>query len=316
MRISFIGAGKLARKRSEQLAGRNDVTILGYVGKGEARAKELAAVYKAKAYGCLADLLDDSPDGVVICTPCDTHSKLIDAALESGIHAFAEYPFAFKDAELSSLFSKATEKHLMVGIGCDHLETMTQLREFVAKLGTVFSAYHDGFFGTSSKEKWYWDFQQSGGTWMLWGIDQIASLCHLLGRVRSVHSKRTCAFGHDDLSEAVNAMLEFHSGAVGVIQTTIHAPGYFMSLRIVGSEGSIDCRHSAGGAPFVVKARGGKETSEIPVVGNGKRLDIDSWLDSIDSGKNCLMTPEDIAHWHLVAYACQESQKTGQTVRL
>jgi len=163
MRISFIGAGKLARKRSEQLAGRNDVTILGYVGKGEARARELAAVYQAKAYGC---------------------------------------------------------------------------------------------------------------------------------------------------------MLEFHSGAVGVIQTTIHAPGYFMSLRIVGSEGSIDCRHSAGGAPFVVKARGGKESSELPVVGNGKRLDIDSWLDSIDSGKNCLMTPEDIAHWHLVAYACQESQKTGQTVRL
>lgn len=316
MKISFIGAGKMARKRSEQLVGRKDVTILGYMGEGDTRAKELAGVYAAKAYSCLEDLLQDSPDGIVICTPCNTHLMFIEAALERGIHAFAEYPFAFNDAELSGLLRRATAKHLMVGIGCDHLESINQLREFIPKLGTIFSAYHDGFFGTSSKKKWFWDVQQSGGTWMLWGIDQIASVCHLLGRVTSVHSKRTCAFEHDDLSEAVNAILEFRSGAVGIIQTTIHAPGYFMSLRIVGSEGSIDCLHSAGGAPFVLRTKGVKESSEITVVQKGKRLDIDSWLDSIDSGKNCLMSLEDIAHWHLVAYACQKSQNTGQTVCL
>jgi predicted dehydrogenase len=223
---------------------------------------------------------------------------------------------AFTKAELAGIAAAASNRKLQVGVGCNHLETMSQLREAISELGTVFSAYHDGFFGTSSRRPWFWDFAQSGGIWMLWGIDQIASLVYLLGRAKSVTSKRTATFDRDDLSESVSAIIEFATGAVGVIQTTIHAPGYFMSLRIVGSEGSIDCLHSAGGAPFFHRRKGSKDQHEIPIVHRGKRLDVDSWLDSLATGQNHVMSLEDIVHWHDVAFACQESQATGRTIDL
>ena len=60
---------------------------------------------------------DGQIDAVAICTPVETHTKLVKSALESGKHVFVEKPFGHDLKECETLCQLAKDKKLIIVVG-------------------------------------------------------------------------------------------------------------------------------------------------------------------------------------------------------
>jgi predicted dehydrogenase len=60
---------------------------------------------------------DDQIDAVAICTPVETHTKLVRSAIEHGKHVFVEKPFGHDSIECESLCNLAQDRDLKIVVG-------------------------------------------------------------------------------------------------------------------------------------------------------------------------------------------------------
>ena len=303
----IIGSGRMGGKRAKQLLKMGQ-SVVATTGKTLTRARELASQIPQCTAVELDQLEKIEADAAVICSPVASHGDLVLQCLHRGWHTFAEYPLAHKKDDLARIADIATTKTLQVATGFDHLEAFRPLQEAQQDLGPILSASMDGFFGTSSREKWFWDPKESLHPWWLWGIDQVAALSWLHGPVRRVQVQSTAIYGKHALEETQHAMLAFKNGGVGIVATAIHAPRYHMDYRGVHQGGSIDFRHAPGGAPCLKYVAREKEAIEVPIPRKGKSTDLASWIDSIQTGTNTLMSLHEQLHWHAIILACLQAE--------
>ncbi len=94
--IGIIGCGKIAQIRHLPEYSENKFCkIIGLFDLNRDRAEELAAIYKAKAYRNIDELLaDDEIEAVSICTSNSTHAEISIQALNAGKHVLCEKPMA------------------------------------------------------------------------------------------------------------------------------------------------------------------------------------------------------------------------------
>ncbi|MGB1864428.1 MAG: inositol 2-dehydrogenase [Candidatus Puniceispirillum sp.] len=92
VRIAVLGAGRIGQVHARAIAG-HDAAILTAIADPIAAAADAIA----EQYGCDVRTIDeiavsDDVDGVIICTPTDTHADLIEQFARSGKAIFCEKP--------------------------------------------------------------------------------------------------------------------------------------------------------------------------------------------------------------------------------
>ena len=114
-RIGLIGCGMWGRNLARNLAALGVLT--GVADRHLTRAEKFADEF-GTAHSDVDELLAGRDlDGVVIATAAPTHAELACRALECGLHAYVEKPFALTLAEAERMSAAATKagRQLMVG---------------------------------------------------------------------------------------------------------------------------------------------------------------------------------------------------------
>ena len=158
IKIGIIGAGSIVRHRHLPETQDNEYAEVGAVcDVVEARAKEMAAKYKCKAYTDYKDLIADKDlDAVIVAATNTTHAEMTIAALKAGKHVLCEKPMATNLQDAQKMIDTASEtgKKLMIAHN-QRLEAANQkAKEIIqsGKLGKVLT--FRSVFGHPGCEYW------------------------------------------------------------------------------------------------------------------------------------------------------------------
>jgi myo-inositol 2-dehydrogenase/D-chiro-inositol 1-dehydrogenase len=247
--IGLIGAGRIGRLHAENLARRLPDADLRRVSD----VQPAAAASCADAFGIPGRgsdyreiLADPEIKAVVICSPTDTHTRIIEEAAAAGKHIFCEKPIDPDLARIDRALAATRRAGVILQIGFN--------RRFDPSFRRVRSAIERGEIGEPSQLHIISRdpgpppieyIRVSGGLFMDMTIHDFDMAQYLLGpdvvEVYATGSVRVDpAIGQaGDIDTAV-VLLKFASGATGVIENSRKAVyGYDQRVEVFGSDGGI-----------------------------------------------------------------------------
>lgn len=250
IRFGIIGSGTIAAWHAEGIRSCKDAVLTGVTDVRPEAAKAFCARHGGRPYETLDALLDDpSIDAVCICTPSGLHARQAIQAAQKGKHALIEKPLALTVQEADQVLAAAAQHRVTLGVVSQYrfLDSFQALHQAVRAgwLGRVVTAevlmkYHRSaeYYAQSNwRGTWAMD---GGGALMNQGIHGIDTLMHLMGPVRHVYGLARTLSHAIEVEDTAAAVLEFQSGALGIIQgTTSVYPGYPRRLSISGTRGTI-----------------------------------------------------------------------------
>ncbi|MGI9146835.1 MAG: Gfo/Idh/MocA family protein [Chloroflexota bacterium] len=115
VRAGVVGAGRMGRWHAAAISRAGGI-VAAVVDHSLAAAQALAATYPGARAGTeLAEIQRAAAlDVVHLCTPLDTHARLVRQALEAGLHVLVEKPLAETAAVTAELLSLASEHARML----------------------------------------------------------------------------------------------------------------------------------------------------------------------------------------------------------
>jgi predicted dehydrogenase len=117
-RVAIVGCGLIGAKRAAALTP--DDQLLACHDVDAPAAERLASQFGARACPTLAELLELSPDVVIIATPHDQLAGLAEQALTAGSHVLLEKPAGLSCAQVERLIECRQAAGRMVKVGFNH----------------------------------------------------------------------------------------------------------------------------------------------------------------------------------------------------
>lgn len=249
LKLGLIGAGRIGRLHAEHLQRR----IKGAEVAMVTDAVAAAATACAKDFG-IADCGTDfrailgrkDIAGVVVCSPTDTHTQIIEEASAAGKHVFCEKPIDADLARIDRALAAVRKAGTLLQVGFN--------RRFDANFQRVRRAITSGEIGTPhqihviSRDPGPPPIEyvrRSGGLFMDMTIHDFDMVRFLAGdEVTEVYAtggvRVDPAIGEaGDIDTAV-ILLKFQGGATGMIENCRQAVyGYDQRVEVLGSAGAI-----------------------------------------------------------------------------
>ena len=248
VRLAPIGLGRWARVLARGARRGDVIDMYSCFSRDEERRRSFCAEFGiGRSAGTLAELLAD-PDleGVLITTPNDTHLGLIVQALEAGKAVYTDKPIAhtLSDANRIAAAVAATGRVFAVGHSARRQSGHRQMRRWIddGTLGEVSLA--EANFSNErglelSPQTWrFYADKSPGGAFIQLGVHHADTLQYLLGPVRTVTAHARRLFTHAEVPDAVMAICEFASGALGYIGTGWASPGIY-SMNLQGTRANL-----------------------------------------------------------------------------
>ncbi len=188
-------------------------------------------------------------DVVCICTPSGYHHSSVVATARAGKHIICEKPLAINKEQLDRVEEECIKAGVTVSV-------ISQNR-YAKSVRRVKSAIEEGLLGKIVCADIYMKYYRSqeyydsgswrgtkridgGGALMNQGIHGVDLLLYLAGDIKSVYALSKTLVRNIEVEDTLSAVVEYKSGATGVIQATTSVyPGYPRRLDINGEKGSI-----------------------------------------------------------------------------
>src|SRR5699024_4000381 len=217
--------------------------------RGQKWAEELEVPFE----GDLKKILNNPAiDAVVVNTPTHLHKEVIMAAAQHKKHIFTEKVLAFNVQDCEDIFRavddngvqlmvslpRLTEKHYLYAqkaIDYNWLGKLTTVRCRLAHNGAV---PVDGKTTGWLPERFFDKEQCGGGALIDLGAHPIYLTNRLAGQVKGL-SARLQHTENLDVDDNATVLLEYESGAMGVIETGFLSHGSPFQLELYGSEGTL-----------------------------------------------------------------------------
>lgn len=269
VRVASIGLGWWGGNLAEK--GRHaGLDIAACYARSEEQRSEFASTHGARPAGSLDDLLSDSEiDAVMIATPHSTHADLVVEAAAAGKHVFVEKPFTLTVAEAKRAIRAAEVAGVVLQVGHNRRRqpATRRLKQLVesGELGMIHYAEANLSYpkGLDPRTGWRGDPAESpaGGMTGL-GVHMAENLVYLLGPAVRVAAFSKKIIGLRYLDDATTATLEFHSGPLAVLATTMVIPD-IARTAVWGTEAA--AWNEVDGERFYFQRTGEKDRSEQPV---------------------------------------------------
>ncbi len=117
LRVGIVGCGLIGRKRAGSVG---DDEVIGCYDVVPEKAKQLAAETGSVPTRSLAELLDLSPDVVIVATIHSELASAAEAALAAGSHVLVEKPAGRSLADIERIQRAATASGRLVKVGFNH----------------------------------------------------------------------------------------------------------------------------------------------------------------------------------------------------
>lgn len=248
LRFGIIGTGVIAQTHAKALSEVEGAELVSCYDLNVDRSKAFAAENSCSAFDDIDSFLD-SIDVVTITTPSGAHLDGALAAIDKKKAVVIEKPLEVTVARCNEIIERAEKNDVLVaGVFQSRFHDAPKL---------IKKAIDEGRFGKivliDAQIKWYrsqeyydaipWHGTKKldgGGALMNQGIHAIDLLSWFGGDVDTVFGQcKTLAHERIEVEDTAAAVLNFKSGAIGVIEgSTASWPGFFKRIEISGSEGS------------------------------------------------------------------------------
>jgi UDP-N-acetyl-2-amino-2-deoxyglucuronate dehydrogenase len=187
-------------------------------------------------------------DAVCVCVPSGLHAQVGIRAAREGKHVVCEKPMDVSLRAAENLIKTCRENGVQLTVISQH--------RFAPDIQRVRAAAQAGLFGRivagDAYVKWYrtqayYDSSGWRGTWKLdgggclmnQGVHYVDMIQWILGPVKAVQARTATCARRVEVEDLAVAIVEYESGALGVIQgSTAVYPGFAERLEIHGEHGS------------------------------------------------------------------------------
>lgn len=141
IRIAILGAGRIGRVHARAVASTPGASLVAVADPIEAAAREVASAHGAEVRGIDAIEAAGDVDAVLVCTPTDTHSDLIERFARAGKAVFCEKPIDLSLERVRACLATVEETGttLMVGFQRRFDPDFRALKDVIdtGRIGTV-----------------------------------------------------------------------------------------------------------------------------------------------------------------------------------
>jgi predicted dehydrogenase len=253
MKIAIVGLGSIGRRHLQNFQAVGVDTLAGYDSSAEQRAAAAAQWPSLRVAASLPEALDGA-DGVVICTPPDSHIEVGRLAVERGAHLMIEKPFAVSADGLEAFLGACEQRgrRVLIAHNWRYWPPMLLVEQLLkeGRIGAVRAArteyaYHLGFHrypGKDYRQFYMADPRQGGGClldeshaidYMRWLVGEIVEVSAVVDRVSSLE------IATDDVADLT---VRFASGAIGNIHMNLFAWNMHSHFELMGEAGVIQWR--------------------------------------------------------------------------
>lgn len=248
MRVGILGTGAIANKHAQ--AYKNiGYEVVACSNQTESRGGDFAARWNCEFVPDYKDLCRyPNLDFIDVCTFPDFRLEPLEICAEIHRHIQVQKPIATNLETARAMIDTARKAGILLSVASQHRfddSTIFLKRALPAgRLGKILQgdAYvkwyrSDEYYSRPIKGSWH---TEGGGALINQAIHQIDVLLYLMGPVGAVQGVWQLGARHRIESEdIVNGLLEYRSGATGVIQaSTAFWPGYTERIEIHGTKGT------------------------------------------------------------------------------
>jgi UDP-N-acetyl-2-amino-2-deoxyglucuronate dehydrogenase len=252
--VGLVGGGNISETHARAARAIPGVTVAAIYGTNAEKVSRLSHEFKARPYSDFEAFLSHRPmDLVIIGSPSGLHASQGIAAAQRGLHVLTEKPIDISTARADVLIQAAAKSGVKLGV-----IFQDRLKPHISKLKKWLG---EGILGdllmVDARVKWYRApeyYEQSrwrgtlaldgGGALINQGVHTVDLLVWLFGDVAGVRAHTSTALHNIEAEDTAVAILQFSSGALGVLQATTAAyPGYPRRIEITGSKGTVVLEH-------------------------------------------------------------------------
>ena len=248
MRFGYVGLGRATRlyhlPALERILG---ATAVGGVDASPEQREAWTRDTGIPAYRALDELLEQSPDVVVVATPPESHMELCVAALQAGAHVFCEKPFTMTTGEADRVIAAVEETGRQVALNHQYREKPI--------FRVVRERIRSGEFGRLAfcqmwqlmelapwDEPTPWRARMARRTLLEGGVHLVDLMIQTFGELPgAVYARSSAGFHEDQSADPVQiVMLEFSGGRLGLVTIDRVCKGgtRYLELRA-------DCEHAS-----------------------------------------------------------------------
>jgi predicted dehydrogenase len=248
IRWGVLGAGSVARRRViPAMQADPGCTVQRLLVRDPERAAILARELGVPAYTDRVEVLltDPEVDAVYVSSPVNLHRKHVLAAAAAGKHVLCEKPMALSGSECSEMTAACARAgvHLEICFVLRGWPIYQQVRELIAsgRLGRLVEVRaHLAKWTPRQAGEWRLDPAQSGGgAFMDVGSHYLDLFRFLAGDLARIAYQGSSAVFGWPVEESGFALIEFCSGAHGLLSVSCAVPHAGHVLEVFGTEGTL-----------------------------------------------------------------------------
>jgi myo-inositol 2-dehydrogenase/D-chiro-inositol 1-dehydrogenase len=330
LKLGLIGAGRIGRLHAKLLTSSIPAaSVLMVADVFEESARQCAGNYTiptfSRDYHAVLDRADIQ--AVVICTPTDTHARIIEEAAQAGKHIFCEKPIALDLPSIDQALRTVEHSGVKLQIGFN--------RRFDPDFHRVYQAVQEGEIGQPRLLRIVsYDpepppieyIRVSGGLFLDMTIHDFDMARFLIGSNIEEIFVMAAALDNPAIAEAGDVdtaviMLRFSNGVIATIENSRRAVyGYDQRVEILGSTGAIHTSNNYANTAVISDAHSVRR--DLPLnfflerYSKSYAAEMSSFVDAILYDKPVIVTANDGRVPVLMALAAQKSLAEHRPVRL
>ena len=283
---AIIGLGWWGKNIVNAVQGKSDRLRFVRGVSLELRAvSDFAAGHGLELSSAFADALaDPRVQMVVIATPHSLHASQVAAAAAAGKAVFCEKPLALSHADAQRAVDACRRAGVPLGLGANKRfwPSMRELAAVVAngELGDILHV--EGHYSNENSRSLFASWrnlpsESPGGAMTGTALHVLDAFVHLLGPVSRVQTQIVSRRPPPDPLDAVSVLLEFASGASGIL-ASMRATPFFWRVHVFGTQGSAEAIDES---DLVLRGPGRsiRRLTFTPV--NSLRAELDAFCDSV-----------------------------------
>ena len=325
MRVLVCGVGSMGWNHARVCS---ELGVLGGIfDLDQKKAESVAKQFSVNGFSNLENAIQSGLfDAAIIATPTTTHYELTRKALESGLHVLVEKPIVDDLHKGEELISIAKRKKLKLTVG--HIErhnpVIKRAKSYLdggdwGELITMNSRRVSTFSGRITDV----------GAILDTGIHDIDNLIYLMGSEPTQVFASGGSFNKLEHEDHANIVINFSNGKSGVVEVNWITPMKVRTLSLTCENCFVELdyikqqlfvsRSSVAKiktpklfpAPIEFKSTKINLNKQEPL-----RLEIEDFINSINTGEDPLVSADDALVSLKVAIACVESLKSGNVVNI
>ncbi len=324
-RVGIIGTGDIAAAHQRGYAHAG-ATVVAVCDTDATRLATRQAEWKVSTgYSDYHELLaDKSVEAVSICTPNSSHHPITIAAAAAGKHVLCEKPVSLDLAQGAEMITACASAGVVFQVG-HHMRSWSaavKAHELIESgaIGRVceirIRQAHDWGGGSGPRGTFGSRAQSGGGTLLDNGCHLFDLARYLGGDVADVYARIATLKYEVEVEDTSAAMLNYSSGAIGLIEASWTATGFQEAFWVYGTEGSLECDSQVNPSVLLHRFRspgggldwGKTSTARIELVSPpAHTLHVANFLASIRGERAVICTGQDGLDAVRLVLACYDS---------